>query len=409
MRRTAITAEQADEQYHNLTSRVQQLREATVDALTDTRALRMETIDADLPGNQRVRMMAHAHAGAEVPIALLPGAHNQVAAKVGIPVKYYDRMLTEAPELLATNVNEWFAREPEARLLRMVRRIGDPGEDATYGPVGADLAMRAFLSDRYRPLDHGALLDTVLPVALEAGAKVAEWNLDHKRLHVRFVGVQRDVYEVAQQLREREPEKAARHFMDFHEMVSQGLALRNSETGHAALSVSPLIEVMRCVNMLVVTEVKRVAHLGRRQEADEDWLNADTKRLDDAATFLKVRDKVIEIFSPETMERATVKLLEANGTPLPIPTAMPVMEFVGNIGGAFKLNEAETDLLREEFVQERATTGNTNVFTLSQAVTATARRLKDDDHFERGVELETLGWRLLDEPVSKLLKAGKAE
>lgn len=35
--------------------------------------------------------------------------HRQVASALGIPAKYYDLMQAQKPELLAENVNSWFA------------------------------------------------------------------------------------------------------------------------------------------------------------------------------------------------------------------------------------------------------------------------------------------------------------
>ncbi len=58
-------------------------------------------------------------------------AHSQIAARLDIPSKYYNRMRLEAPELLAANVNEWFHNKPERRMVRTL-----------------DGQMRAFLSDR---------------------------------------------------------------------------------------------------------------------------------------------------------------------------------------------------------------------------------------------------------------------
>jgi hypothetical protein len=58
-------------------------------------------------------------------------AHSQIAARLDIPAKYYNRMLTVAPNLLAANVNEWFHSKPERRMVRTL-----------------DGQARAFLSDR---------------------------------------------------------------------------------------------------------------------------------------------------------------------------------------------------------------------------------------------------------------------
>ena len=42
-------------------------------------------------------------------------AHTQIAARLDIPAKYYQRMRSSAPELLAANVNGWFQQKPERR------------------------------------------------------------------------------------------------------------------------------------------------------------------------------------------------------------------------------------------------------------------------------------------------------
>lgn len=44
--------------------------------------------------------------------------HRQVASALGIPAKYYDLMQKEKPELLAENVNSWFADKPSSYMVR---------------------------------------------------------------------------------------------------------------------------------------------------------------------------------------------------------------------------------------------------------------------------------------------------
>ena len=65
------------------------------------------------------------------PLDILPTAHRQLGDYLGIPKKYYDRMLSEDTELLTQNVNRWLRREPELRILRTI-----------------DGQTRAFLSNR---------------------------------------------------------------------------------------------------------------------------------------------------------------------------------------------------------------------------------------------------------------------
>ena len=45
-------------------------------------------------------------------------AHRQIGTELKIPAPYYERMRGEYPELLALNVNSWFYREPNRRMVR---------------------------------------------------------------------------------------------------------------------------------------------------------------------------------------------------------------------------------------------------------------------------------------------------
>ena len=47
--------------------------------------------------------------------------HRQVASALGIPAKYYDLMQSQKPELLAENVNAWFADRTSSYMVRSTR------------------------------------------------------------------------------------------------------------------------------------------------------------------------------------------------------------------------------------------------------------------------------------------------
>ena len=51
--------------------------------------------------------------------------HRQVASALGIPAKYYDLMQAQKPELLAENVNSWFADKPSSYMVRSMGRVPD--------------------------------------------------------------------------------------------------------------------------------------------------------------------------------------------------------------------------------------------------------------------------------------------
>ncbi len=45
-------------------------------------------------------------------------ASRQLGEKIGIPAKYFDRMLKDAPDLLAHNANHWLQQEPKQMMIR---------------------------------------------------------------------------------------------------------------------------------------------------------------------------------------------------------------------------------------------------------------------------------------------------
>jgi hypothetical protein len=383
---------------------VQALQEATVDAMSTTQALTVVPQHLDVEDvNDNVLVMARTPTG-DVPLRVLDGAHRQVADKVGIPWPYYQRMLEVQPDLLAVNINNWFNSDPQNRLVRMLGPITD--EDREHNTkTGAHAAVRAFLSDSYRPIDHGALLNVLLQEAQKVGARVAEYDLSARHFHVRLIGEERRVEDIIADVLRRNPDHPP-HACTLQEVISRGVAIRNSETGHGAFSMAEAIRILRCINTME-GERMRIAHLGGKQNGDRTEWREDTRRLDDAATFLKVRDKFAHMFSAESEEKIVRQLTDAAGTPLALPEKVPVMEFIDRVGKKYEMAEHEMAILRDEFVKETAVTGVTEPtrWTLGQAFTATARRLHAEEGktFERKAEVEHVGWQVLGDPLTQLL------
>ena len=91
--------------------------------------------------------------------------HDQLADYAGIPTAYYRRMLEETPDLLASNANTWLQKGDGRRLVRTA--LNDQEQPTA----------RAFLSDRYRPLDHFQLMEAVLPLLHEQGIRIESCEL----------------------------------------------------------------------------------------------------------------------------------------------------------------------------------------------------------------------------------------
>ena len=96
--------------------------------------------------------------------------HDQIGNFLNIPIRYYDRLRQSHPALLAENVNT-LLHTTDAR--RMVRTL--------------DGTARAFLSDRYRRLDHGDLAEAVLPVILEQQLQVVSCEITARKLYLPLI------------------------------------------------------------------------------------------------------------------------------------------------------------------------------------------------------------------------------
>ena len=117
--------------------------QAKEDYLVNTNSIVMEDWDG--------KPMLHLRGGDGLdliePLEIQQTAHRQIGDYLGIPRKYYDRMMDSDVGLLSYNVNRWFQREPEQRMIRTM-----------------DGRARAFLSNRYRRIDNLDIARVTLPI-----------------------------------------------------------------------------------------------------------------------------------------------------------------------------------------------------------------------------------------------------
>jgi hypothetical protein len=104
--------------------------------------------------------------------------HSQISDKLGIPGRYYERLRNEAVDMLDYNVTEWLKRKPSNYFLRTF--ISNEGD---YG------IARAFLSDRFKVIDHLDILITALEAIRQSDKKVIieSADLTEQRMYVRFI------------------------------------------------------------------------------------------------------------------------------------------------------------------------------------------------------------------------------
>lgn len=286
-------------------------------------------------------------------------AHKQIAARLEIPGKYYDRMRNEAPSLLATNVNHFLHTQPETRMLRTL-----------------DGRVRAFLSDRYNRIENEEIAQFALPALLEQpGVKILSASVTETRMYIKAVF----------QTVEGEVKKG--------DVVQAGVCISNSEVGLGAVKIEPLVYRLVCLNGMTINDAKYSArHVGGRViETDDvrEMLTDETLKADDKAILLKVRDVVRGSFDQvrfqrhlELMQGATTQKIEGS----PVETVRVLAKKSG-------LNAFEEGSVLRNLIEG----ADLSRWGLLNAVTATAK--EEVLSYDRATELEALGGSLLTLPA----------
>ena len=237
-----------------------------------------DKVDVVVTPEKEVALSMKTNGGSER-FGLTKLAHQQVAEHVGIPQRYYDRMRVEAPDLLAENANHWLKASPQTRLVRTL-----------------DGKARAFLSNRYRPIDNFEVAEAVLPILLEQGAglRVESSEITETRLYIKAVS----------------PRLEGK--LTKGQEVQSGIVISNSEVGLHAFRVDPLILILACINGAIIPQAgMRKYHIGRTgQDAESAYevFADDTRKADDKVLMLKMRDIVRAGFD-ELRFKETLKVL----------------------------------------------------------------------------------------------------
>lgn len=296
-------------------------------------------------------------------------AHGQLAEYVGIPKTYYDRMLASDTTLLAANVNRWLPAEQKDR--RMVRTL--------------DGTVRAFLSDKYRPLENEDLAEAVLPVLLDMDLMIVSSEITERRLYIKAIDrkVERDV-------------PTGRKMGDgshvFFDTVSPAIIVSNSEVGLGRLSIETGVFTRICTNLAMIGTGFKKNHVGGRAELSDDvyaLLSDGTKKLTDAAVWAQVRDVCRGAFEEAKFKAVCEKLSGAAEDRI----EGDVTEVVERFGKRNQLGE-ET---RKGILRHLIEGADLTRYGLHAAVTRTSQDVQD---YDVATDLERLGGQVIELPKS---------
>ena len=302
--------------------------------------------------------------GGQGDFGILDLAHRQMSNSLGINWDYYNRMRREAPGLLLENANHWFGKGKSQK--RLVRTLNGN--------------VRAYLSDRYRPLDNYDLAEATLPVLSDSGATVASSDITETRMYLKAVmpGVEVEI----------PPPLGSPGLRPV--VVQPGIVISNSEVGMGSLAIQPAIHTLACLNMATwAKSALRKRHLGGslingsgRGGDEEIWkyFSDDTRKASDEATWRQVRDLTDAALTGPAFDDIVRQLTEARTARIEGDPA----EVVRKVGLSKGLTEDE----RSGVLRHLIDGGELSKFGLHNAIT---RQSQDIEDYDRATEIEALG------------------
>jgi len=350
----------------------------TLQSLADELERQRQTRKDFIAPQEKLRVVADGTRGIVIdglngqPLTLTPHAHRQVADHLAIPQKYYERMRSEQPALLAENMNTWLKAAGAEK--RMVRTLG--GE------------VRAFMSQKFRPLDNFELAEAVLPKLVELNVQITSCELTETRMYIKGIlpdlsddlpagAVWGSGHAAVAEYRGNQPGK-----------VVAAIVISNSEVGAGTLRVEPSVFTTWCTNLAIISQAAmRKYHIGRAFEAQEDLsiYRDETREANDKAFWLKVGDVTNAAFDRKIFESAVALIRSAAGNRI-ISNDLPAV--VDAIVEQLALPERAASGI----LTQLARGGDLTAWGLSSAITALANTTGD---YEAATELERAGGKVL--------------
>ncbi len=340
----------------NLYRELMRQREARMDLIADTRSLSVSTEN----GISTLSIFTDKDI---YNFKVTDIAHRQISDRLGIPFKYYERMMNEYPKLLDENINSWFKFKAEKRMLRTL-----------------DGKLRAFLSNRYRRLDNLELVDHILPVIAQMkNCQIASCDITETHLYLKVIN------------------KSMKAEITEGDIVQAGFVVSNSEIGLGALKVEPLVYRLVCKNGMISKDyAHKKYHTGINVEDTDnayELYSDETLQADDKAYFMKVQD-IVSAAVDETKFMLTVDKMRQTKN---IKTEDNPVETVEILGDKYLLNKNERASVLRHFIMDR----DFSQFGLINAVTRTSQDVED---YNRATELERIGGTILEDSVKSKKK-----
>ncbi len=279
---------------------------------------------------------------------LTSNGHIQLGSYCDIPKKYYDKMISH-PDLLSKNVSHWLLNSNDKRMVRTL-----------------DGQVRAILSDKYRRLDNYDLAQNILPMLNDANATIESCDITESKIYIKAI-----THKVQAEIKKGD-------------VVSAGLIISNSETGHGSLYIKPLVYRLVCSNGAIANDYSmRKYHAGKATDMMQIEFSNETLKAEDKAFWLTVRDLVKFTLNETTFDKIVQTMRESTEKPIQEPSK--AIELVTK---KYAMSEFESGGVLEHLLKG----GDLSSWGLGNAVT---RMAQDVNSYDRSTELEAIGFEIM--------------
>jgi len=333
---------------------------------------------ADMPNQVAIVLRKEGSAELER-FSITENCHRQIAGRLQIPWKYYDRLLADHRDLVISQVNALFEREPQTRLLRTL-----------------DGKARAFLSDRYKVLDNDQVLEQVLPPIVHGDiqSQLLSSNITENKMFMKVLFTDDSLAQEIGTTRNGTPD-----------IVRPGAIVENSETGLGSMTTKGFFYRDFCLNGCVfgMTEIfstKRI-HLGGKLVANGEFevFSDETKRKQNELIIAEVTDTMTALTNPENVQKMG-DALRATKEGTQVKNAFAAVD---QLAKEVPVRDSE----KESIIENLLSDGDMTRWGMLNAVTKVANT--DAVDYERACELENIGGQLLDMQMSQWNRIAVAE
>jgi hypothetical protein len=320
---------------------------------------------------------------------LSPTAERQLAAKLGIPLRYIRTIRGNGYNDLASH-NFTYLLEKDKRKL-FIRSL--------------DGRVRAVLSDSYKVMDNSDVFFLAAETFQTVGAQL--WTARLWDDGFELFGVAPHISGEVRTDRTFDPGDGwqSRWYGKEGDVHNAAVRISNSETGEGGLTIKPAIMRRVCCNFNIWADGVGRIHVGRRMQqeglvkhltvgdagegeaAASGLFSEETRQAEARTIWLKCRDVIKGAFDAEVFKRYIDRLNQITQTKIEKPE-----EAVANVVKAYELSESR----KNDILRSLLGSGDFSRYGLVQAVTNSAHSADTAGSFDEASGLESLGGALVE-------------